>query len=108
MARTAPARLKSKPNQVRTSSTVTPTSSFAIPRLTRLLGGKQGVAPPYHKNDFGYTIGGPVYIPGGYNRNKSKTFFFWSQEWRKERVPFTFNQLVPTAAERGGNFSDVC
>jgi len=70
--------------------------------------GQQGVAPPYHKNDFGYTIGGPVYIPGVYNRNKSKTFFFWSQEWRKERVPFTFNQLVPTAAERGGNFSDVC
>ncbi len=32
--------------------------------------------PPYKKNDFGYTIGGPVFIPGLYNKNKEKTFFF--------------------------------
>jgi hypothetical protein len=44
---------------------------------------QQGVAPPYHKNDFGYTLGGPVYIPGVYNQNKEKTFFFWSEEWRR-------------------------
>ena len=67
-----------------------------------------GVAPSYHKNDFGYTIGGPVYIPGVYNEGKNKTFFFWSQEWRRDRLPYTFDQLVPTAAERTGNFSDVC
>ena len=67
-----------------------------------------GVSPPYKKNDFGYTIGGPVYIPGVYNESKTKTFFFWSQEWRRDRVPYTFNQVVPTAAERTGNFSDVC
>jgi hypothetical protein len=69
---------------------------------------EQGVSPPYKKNDFGYTLGGPVYIPGVYNQDKNKTFFFWSQEWRRDRVPYTFNQLVPTAAERTGNFSDVC
>ena len=68
-----------------------------------------GVAPSYHKNDFGYTLGGPVYIPGVYNKDKTKTFFFWSQEWRRDRVPYTFGpQFVPTVAERGGNFSDVC
>jgi len=67
-----------------------------------------GVSPPYKKNDFGYTIGGPVYIPGVYNKDKSKTFFFWSEEWRRDRVPYTFDQLVPTAAERSGNFSDLC
>lgn len=68
-----------------------------------------GPTPPYKKNDFGYTIGGPVYIPGHYDTNKDKTFFFWSQEWRIERVPQqTFNQAVPTLAERGGDFSDVC
>jgi len=67
-------------------------------------------APPsYKKNDFGYTIGGPIYIPGHYNSEKQKTFFFWSQEWRRDRVPGqTFNLLVPSAAERGGNFNDVC
>ncbi len=63
---------------------------------------------PYKKNDFGYTIGGPVYIPGVYNKDKQKTFFFWSQEWRRERVPTTFNAGVPYSLERAGNFNDVC
>jgi Carboxypeptidase regulatory-like domain len=70
--------------------------------------GGTGVAPPYKKNDFGYTIGGPVYIPGVYNKEKDKTFFFWSQEWRRERVPNPFNVAVPYSGERTGNFSDVC
>src|SRR5205807_1731956 len=30
--------------------------------------------PEYKKHDFGYTIGGPVYIPGLYNKNRDKTF----------------------------------
>ncbi|HEX3103906.1 MAG TPA: carboxypeptidase regulatory-like domain-containing protein [Terriglobales bacterium] len=67
--------------------------------------------PAYKKNDFGYTIGGPIYIPGVYNTNKQKTFFFWSQEWRRDRVPataFFTSTTVPTIAERGGNFNDVC
>ena len=37
-----------------------------------------GVVPEYKKNDYGYTVGGPVYIPGVYNKDKNKTFFFWS------------------------------
>ena len=57
-------------------------------------------APPYKKNDYGYTVGGPIW--------KDHTFFFWSQEWRKERVPSPFNVAVPSAAERSGNFSDLC
>jgi hypothetical protein len=60
------------------------------------------------KHDFGYTIGGPVYIPNHYNTSKEKTFFFWSEEWRRERNPFSFNQQVPSNAERMGNFNDVC
>ena len=65
--------------------------------------------PPYHKNDFGYTIGGPIFIPGHYNTDKTKTFFFWSQEWRKESVPGqVFNVAVPSAAERTGDFTDLC
>ena len=40
---------------------------------------------PLKWNDFGYTIGGPVYIPGHYNTDKSKTFFFWSENWRRYR-----------------------
>jgi hypothetical protein len=70
--------------------------------------GGTGVAPPYKKNDFGYTLGGPVYIPGVYNQKKEKTFFFWSEEWRRERVPATFNEPVPYSLERQGNFNDLC
>jgi Carboxypeptidase regulatory-like domain len=69
----------------------------------------QPTVPPYKKNDYGYTIGGPLYIPGVYNTGKQKTFFFWSQEWRKDRVPGqNFNVTVPSVAERGGDFSDLC
>jgi len=65
--------------------------------------------PEYRKNDYGYTVGGPVFIPKLYNRSKDKTFFFFSEDWRKETVPGQiFNQQVPSAAERTGNFSDVC
>jgi len=69
----------------------------------------QTSVPEYKKNDFGGTIGGPVYIPGLYNTKKDKTFFFFSEEFRREIVPGgTFNQQVPSAQERAGNFSDVC
>src|SRR5579885_1867489 len=64
--------------------------------------------PPYKKHDFGYTFGGPVYIPNHYNTDKKKTFFFWSQEWRREKNPSSILQNVPSDAERGGNFSDLC
>jgi Carboxypeptidase regulatory-like domain len=69
----------------------------------------QSTRPSYHKNDFGYTIGGPVFIPGHYNTGKNKTFFFFSEEWRRDRVPGqNFNVTVPSAAERKGDFSDLC
>ncbi len=65
--------------------------------------------PPYKKHDFGYTVGGPVYIPNHYNSDKKKTFFFWSEEWRREKNPATITPInVPSDAERNGNFSDVC
>lgn len=64
--------------------------------------------PSYKKNDFGYTIGGPAYIPKLFNTNKDKTFFFWSQEWRRERLPNTYNIQVPSDLQRQGNFSELC
>jgi len=69
----------------------------------------------YKKHDYGYTIGGPIFIPHHYNSDKKKTFFFFSEEWRKESntssapssdVSTTPN--VPSDAERGGDFSDLC
>lgn len=63
--------------------------------------------PAYKKHDWGYTIGGPVILPG-YNKNRDKTFFFWSEEWRREKAPTTFLHQVPSDDERNGNFADVC
>src|SRR5271168_4565999 len=64
-------------------------------------------APLYRRNDFGATLGGPIRIPGLYN-GKDRSYFFFSEEFRFERTPTDFNQAVPSVAERGGNFSDVC
>ncbi|WP_263360151.1 TonB-dependent receptor [Acidicapsa ligni] len=64
--------------------------------------------PLYRRLDFGGTIGGPLFIPHIYDRDKSKTFFFFSEEIRREKTPVDYNQAVPTASERSGDFSDVC
>jgi hypothetical protein len=65
--------------------------------------GKKGFL---NQNEFGYTLGGPFYIPGHYNTDKSKTFFFWSQDWRRIRQGQTISNNVPTAAMRTGDFSE--
>jgi hypothetical protein len=39
--------------------------------------------PELRLNIFGGDVGGPLVIPGIYPRSKSKTFFFYSEEWRK-------------------------
>ncbi len=65
--------------------------------------------PAYKKNDFGFTIGGPIVIPGHYNTDRHKTFFFWSEEWRRDIVPSGFSvTTVPSLADRAGNFNDIC
>jgi hypothetical protein len=76
-------------------------------------------APLYRRNDFGGSIGGPLFIPHVFNTTKDKSFIFVSEEFRKERSPQQFNQGVPSDGERGfnpatnsygayGDFSDVC
>src|SRR5713101_5330525 len=60
-------------------------------------------------NDFGGTIGGPFFIPGVYNENREKTFFFFSEEVRRVTTPVTQTAFVPTAQQRQGIFQKpVC
>jgi hypothetical protein len=59
---------------------------------------------PLRFNDFGYTLGGPVFIPKTFNTDKEKLFFFLSQEWKYSHLGSTRVNLVPTAAERSGDF----
>lgn len=45
---------------------------------------RAGQPPPELRlNIFGGDVGGPVFIPHLYNSDRKKTFFFWSEEWRK-------------------------
>lgn len=62
--------------------------------------------PEASRNDYGYTLGGPVYIPGAFNEDKKKLFFFWSQEFQRRSDPANERQgRVPTELERRGDFS---
>ena len=65
--------------------------------------------PPLRYNDFGYTLGGPFFIPNHYNTSKSKTFFFFSQEFRRVINYGTVTGIVPTSGMLQGNFAHpVC
>jgi hypothetical protein len=61
--------------------------------------------PLLRYNDFGFKVGGPVIIPHLYN-GKEKTFFYYSQEFRRVVTYATATAFVPTAAERLGNFTN--
>ena len=61
---------------------------------------------PLKRNDWGFTLGGPVVIPGHYNTERNKTFFFVSEEWRSHREGTVINQVVPSLRERQGDFSE--
>lgn len=59
-------------------------------------------------NDPGYTIGGPVFIPKVFNRNKDKLFFFFSQEFQQQLRPQGRRDATfPTDLERRGDFSQT-
>ncbi len=62
---------------------------------------------PFSFGQPGYTIGGPIMLPGKFNTERSKLFFFASQEWTRWRRDETNTQTVPTAAMRQGNFSEL-
>ncbi len=57
------------------------------------------------RNQFGGTLGGPVYIPHVYN-GRDRTFFFFSeQEHRQVQTPSDASTVVLTGAQRSGDFS---
>ena len=64
--------------------------------------------PVLRYNDFGGTIGGPVYIPGIYEQ-RNKTFFFFSEEARRVVTYTNTSSVVPTPGMLQGTFVDpVC
>ena len=66
----------------------------------------QGIAA-LHYNIFGYTLGGPLMIPGVYNADRSKkAYFFAGGEWRINHYPAAIHtrNMIPQAM-RNGDFS---
>jgi hypothetical protein len=61
----------------------------------------------FRQNNFGFTLGGPVDIPGVYDGH-NKTFFFVDNEYlRKNQAGAITLSSVPTALERTGDFTQT-
>ncbi len=63
-------------------------------------GGLANKPVPFTQNQFGAAVGGAII--------KNRTFVFGSYEGFRLRQGTPFNTTVPTVAERGGNFADLC
>ncbi len=62
--------------------------------------------PGIRYNDFGYQVGGPLWIPHLTNRQSSRTFFFLGQEFLREETQSSETLTnIPTAAQRRGIFN---
>lgn len=60
--------------------------------------------PSFKRNQFGFSLGGPVWIPKLYN-GRDKTFFFVDYEGLRQDTATSLLSTVPTIAERNGDFS---
>lgn len=56
-------------------------------------------------NDFGFTVGGPVWLPHIYN-GRDKTFFFFSYEGLRNPTVSNQQALDPSPAQLSGNLAD--
>jgi hypothetical protein len=71
--------------------------------LNNKLGRQKAV---YHRNDFGATAGGPVYLPKVYN-GKSRSYFFFSYEGYRFPQSYATSELtIPLAEMKSGDFSN--
>jgi len=59
------------------------------------------------RNDYGFTVGGPVWIPKIYNGHDKTFFFFNFEQFRETQNINTQALTVPTNAYRAGNFSSA-
>jgi hypothetical protein len=58
-------------------------------------------------NNFGWNLGGPIYIPGKFNADKSKFFFFTGMEFKRYLQGAINTWTVPAMAIRTGNLSSL-
>ena len=64
--------------------------------------------PKYRYQNPGGTIGGPLIIPGtGFNRSRTKLFFFFSWDYLRNKNTIDNSFTMPSALERQGDFSQT-
>jgi hypothetical protein len=62
--------------------------------------------PRSRRSDFGFTFGGPVYLPKIYDGHDKAFFFFSFEQYRQATTTNSF-VTVPTVAMRNGDFSAI-
>jgi Carboxypeptidase regulatory-like domain/TonB dependent receptor len=67
----------------------------------------KGPVPHDVENNFGFSVGGPVWLPKLYD-GRNKTFFYTSWDWYRVNASPGGNLTVPTPAMVGGDFSAIC
>ena len=73
------------------------TRNYFVPAST-------GISPE-EWNIFGWDLGGPLYIPKIYNTGKNKkTFFYFNQQWVRQKQEGVVTGATPTALIRAGTF----
>ena len=65
------------------------------------------IRPPARRNDYGFTLGGPVWIPRVYNGHDKTFFFFNFEQYRETQHINNIPDTVPDALYRSGNFSEA-
>ena len=61
---------------------------------------------PFRFNQYGGTVGGPVFIPKFYD-GRNRTFFFTNVEIVRFSQGVAFTGTMPTALQKAGNFSET-
>ncbi|HEY6339947.1 MAG TPA: TonB-dependent receptor [Bryobacteraceae bacterium] len=66
---------------------------------------RQHIRNRVRRNDYGFTLGGPIRIPKVYNGRNKSFFFFNFEQFRQSNLNGTTTIDVPTTAYEQGNFA---
>jgi hypothetical protein len=75
-----------------------------VDALSYNFGTAKKTSTPFHWNDYGFVVGGPVWIPKVFN-GKDRLFFMVNEEWLKSRSRDQNYATMPTQAYLNGDFS---
>ncbi|MEW5974437.1 MAG: carboxypeptidase regulatory-like domain-containing protein [Acidobacteriota bacterium] len=62
--------------------------------------------PSYHGNEYGFVVGGPLWVPKVYNASRDKTFFLFSYNGYRRSDSSSSFLTVPTQRQREGCFDE--